>query len=246
MEQLGRLLLDDGDYDQARMVLNHGLAESRGVGDQVQTSALLNLLALVDTLTGRAASAATRYFESLEIAVRLGLKARAVWCLEGLAESLVSLDEHSLASAAAASAAIIRDDLGLEYWVEFCCPRRPSSPKPKPTSRASRLASVGGSAWPPRLVLTQAPKLFSDLVESGARAAGAELPGKSPDGLTRREVEILGQVASGFTNRDIAANLVISVDTVGRHISNLYRKISARGRADATAYAWRMNLVPEN
>ncbi|MDQ1060834.1 putative ATPase/DNA-binding CsgD family transcriptional regulator [Arthrobacter globiformis] len=246
MEQIGRLLIDDGDYDQAHMVLNHGLTESRSVGDQVQTSSLLNLLALVDTLTNRPAFAAAGYFESLQIAVRLGLKARAVWCLEGLAESFGSLNEHTLASTAAASAAIIRGDLGLEYWVEFCCPRRPSTPAPKPTTRATRLAALGGSAWPPQQILAQAPQRLLDLMEPPTPAACPRAPEKSPDGLTRREIEILGLVASGFTNRDIAANLVISIDTVGRHISNLYRKIGARGRADATAYAWRMNLVAGN
>ncbi|MCG2623048.1 helix-turn-helix transcriptional regulator [Arthrobacter sp. I2-34] len=48
-----------------------------------------------------------------------------------------------------------------------------------------------------------------------------------------------------MTSRAIAARLVISIDTVGRHITNLYRKIGARGRADATAYALHMGLVPE-
>ncbi|MCG2622978.1 LuxR C-terminal-related transcriptional regulator [Arthrobacter sp. I2-34] len=239
LEQLGRLLLDDGDYDQARLVLEHGLKESTGVGDQVQTSAFLNLLAHADTLTGRPAGAAARYLESLEIAVRLGLKARAVWCLEGLAESLANLTEPDLASAAAASAAVIREELGLEYWVEFCCPRRPNSPQPTP--RSTRLAAVGGSAWPPRLVLGQVPALLSKF--TGDESSVATAREQTCDGLTRRESEVLRLVAGGFTNQDIAERLVISIDTVKRHISNIYRKIGARGRADATAYAWQNNLV---
>jgi DNA-binding CsgD family transcriptional regulator len=64
-----------------------------------------------------------------------------------------------------------------------------------------------------------------------------------PDGLTAREVEVLRLVASGQTNKEIATALVVSVPTVQRHIANIYGKIGARGRADATAYAIRRGLA---
>ena len=57
-----------------------------------------------------------------------------------------------------------------------------------------------------------------------------------PDGLTEREVEVLRLVAGGQTNKEIAGELVLSVRTVERHIGNIYKKIGARGRADAAAY----------
>ena len=61
--------------------------------------------------------------------------------------------------------------------------------------------------------------------------------------LTAREAEVLRLVASGQTNAEIAAALSLSVRTVERHIGNLYGKIGARGRADATAYALRQGLL---
>ena len=63
------------------------------------------------------------------------------------------------------------------------------------------------------------------------------------EGLTKREVEVLRLVAGGSTNNEIANDLVLSVRTVERHIGNIYAKIGARGRADATAYALTRNLV---
>ena len=45
--------------------------------------------------------------------------------------------------------------------------------------------------------------------------------------------------------REIAVQLVVSVATVERHIANLYAKIGARGRADATAFALRNGLMPD-
>jgi DNA-binding CsgD family transcriptional regulator len=69
-------------------------------------------------------------------------------------------------------------------------------------------------------------------------------PRSYPDGLTAREAEVLQLIATGRTTREIADELVVSVGTVERHISNLYGKIGARGRADATAYALRHDLAP--
>jgi DNA-binding CsgD family transcriptional regulator len=65
-----------------------------------------------------------------------------------------------------------------------------------------------------------------------------------PDGLTAREVEVLRLLAEGKTNKEIAVALVVSVPTVQRHIANIYGKIDARGRADATAYAISRGLTP--
>ena len=62
-------------------------------------------------------------------------------------------------------------------------------------------------------------------------------------GLTSREVEVLRLVALGQSNKEIAAELVLSVRTVERHITNVYGEIDARGKADATAYAIRHSLV---
>ncbi len=64
-----------------------------------------------------------------------------------------------------------------------------------------------------------------------------------PDGLTAREVEVLRLIASGQTNNEVAEELVLSVRTVERHIGNIYGKISARGRADATAYTLTRGLI---
>jgi DNA-binding CsgD family transcriptional regulator len=60
--------------------------------------------------------------------------------------------------------------------------------------------------------------------------------------LTPRELEVLRLIAGGDSNSEIAARLGRSINTVERHVANVYRKIDARGRADATAYAIRNGL----
>ena len=54
--------------------------------------------------------------------------------------------------------------------------------------------------------------------------------------LTSRQVEVLGQIARGKTTREIADELVLSERTVERHIADVYAKIGARNRSEATAF----------
>ncbi|MGE0542179.1 MAG: response regulator transcription factor [Dehalococcoidia bacterium] len=62
-------------------------------------------------------------------------------------------------------------------------------------------------------------------------------------GLTPREVEVLGLLAAGLSNREIAEELVVSVRTVGRHVDNIYGKIGVHDRGKARQYAREHNLT---
>ena len=61
--------------------------------------------------------------------------------------------------------------------------------------------------------------------------------------LTAREREVLEAIASGATNREIAARLFLSPHTVKEHTSALYRKLGARNRAEAVQRAQRIGLL---
>jgi DNA-binding NarL/FixJ family response regulator len=62
-------------------------------------------------------------------------------------------------------------------------------------------------------------------------------------GLTPREVEVLRLVATGKTNRAIAADLFLSEKTVARHVSNIFTKLGVSSRSAATAYAYQHDLT---
>ena len=74
-------------------------------------------------------------------------------------------------------------------------------------------------------------------------APAATAPIGDDAGLTGRELEILSLLARGFSNREMADQLVLSPRTIERHLENLYRKTGARNRAEATAYAYTRGLV---
>jgi DNA-binding CsgD family transcriptional regulator len=80
-------------------------------------------------------------------------------------------------------------------------------------------------------------------LEALSASLGPATPVDLPAGLTGREAEVLTLVAAGRTNGQIAAELVISEYTVMRHVSNIYAKIDASNRADATAFAVRNGLA---
>ncbi|MFC5814761.1 response regulator [Nonomuraea harbinensis] len=67
---------------------------------------------------------------------------------------------------------------------------------------------------------------------------------RRPDGLTQREVEVLGLIAQGRSNAEIAGQLHISEATVKTHINNLFAKTRVRDRAQAVTYAFRQGLAP--
>ncbi len=74
---------------------------------------------------------------------------------------------------------------------------------------------------------------------TGAAPAAVSTPARSPvlDELTRRELEVLGLIAGGMRNREIAAQLVISERTVGNHISNIFTKLAVADRVQAVLRA---------
>jgi DNA-binding CsgD family transcriptional regulator len=102
--------------------------------------------------------------------------------------------------------------------------RAGSAPSALVDSARARFAELGMTVWEGRAA------------ELAARTAHA------PSGLSKRETEVLRLLATGMTNRQIADALVVSVHTVERHVNNLYRKIGARNRADAAAFAVRSGL----
>lgn len=61
--------------------------------------------------------------------------------------------------------------------------------------------------------------------------------------LTRRELEVLGLLAQGLSNKEIAGVIWLSDRTVERHITSLYRKIGVARRSEATAFALRNGVV---
>ena len=99
------------------------------------------------------------------------------------------------------------------------------------------IARDSGGSPAPSCASGQAPARPARPVATAAHVA------TPPARLTLREAEVLGLIAAGKSNREMATILRRSERTIERHIESLYRKIDARNRADATAYAFRHQLA---
>jgi DNA-binding NarL/FixJ family response regulator len=97
------------------------------------------------------------------------------------------------------------------------------------------------------LELEAAKTVFEQLgAEPDLRRVAGLLPGTAkPDGhtLTARELEVLRLVASGKSNKAIAAALFLSEKTIERHLSNIFCKLDVRSRTAAAAYAFEHKLL---
>jgi LuxR family maltose regulon positive regulatory protein len=88
-----------------------------------------------------------------------------------------------------------------------------------------------------------ADNVESDIVVHRSRPARPGQPLLDP--LTHREMEVLLWLAQGASNQDIAHNLMISLDTTKRHVSNILSKLGAKNRTQAVARARSLGLLEE-
>ena len=82
-----------------------------------------------------------------------------------------------------------------------------------------------------------------DAVPAAERDGFAVVPGLVEQ-LTSRELEVLEMLAAGKSNRAIAAQLVVTLDTVKKHVSHVLGKLGAANRTEAVARARELSLIP--
>jgi DNA-binding NarL/FixJ family response regulator len=94
-----------------------------------------------------------------------------------------------------------------------------------------------------RLVARGDSLLFPASIRRLAERYAPAAPGRALPDLTAREAEVLGLVAAGRTNAEIAAELVLGVETVKTHVANLLGKLGARDRTQAVVAAYESGFV---
>lgn len=87
------------------------------------------------------------------------------------------------------------------------------------------------------------PSLAKLLVRDHLSQSPASKAGRSPDGLTEREGEVLAHLAEGASNSEIGEALAVSPKTVARHRENIMRKLNLHSRTELVKYAIRKGII---
>ena len=95
------------------------------------------------------------------------------------------------------------------------------------------------------LTRSSAPEYVHKLLDALGEPAAVDIPiaRNLIDPLSQRELEVLRLIVEGATNKEIADELVLTVNTVKRHISNIFGKLHVSNRTQAIARAREINLL---
>lgn len=217
------LALDGGRAEAAAATARRLLAEPR---DPIHRSQLLPSLIDVLLAVGELDSAEPLAAELSELATVVGTPAL-----------------HALASRALGSVLVHRRDpdraieplrRALHAFVDL---RNPYEAARTRLLLSQALAAVGDDE---SAVIEQetARRTFAELGTAPPLAGSDRLHSVRPGGLSAREAEVLGLVADGLSNQQIARKLQLSEKTVARHLSNIFRKLDVGSRTAAAAYAF--------
>jgi DNA-binding CsgD family transcriptional regulator len=230
-------LIMAGDLAAADGVCAAALARSRDAGDLVNQSMQLPQMVIVDLHAGRVEDAAAHLREGLQIALRTGGWGDLLGCLDCCGYLCAATGRPAEAVTIwAAWAALFRQG-GYADWPADV--RRQEEPL-----RAAREA-----LGPARACAAEERGAAMSLatVAEYALMLTAPAPQQAPPPglatLSARERELVTLVAQGHTNAQIAAQLFISVRTVGSHLDRIRDKTGCRRRADLTRLALATGLV---
>jgi LuxR family maltose regulon positive regulatory protein len=103
------------------------------------------------------------------------------------------------------------------------------------------LLKTGITKWENDDLLAYARKLLAAFADESAPPAAGEAP--QPGILSERELEVLHLMAAGYSNKEIANELVIAIGTAKRHTANIFDKLDVRNRTEAVTKARQLGLL---
>jgi DNA-binding CsgD family transcriptional regulator/tetratricopeptide (TPR) repeat protein len=235
---LARLRRVQGEVEMARTLLEQALAVAISGGERTYELAVRSLLAQICAETDRLPAAREHLTPARKIASN-GEDWRGLAGQLHVAEGVVAVASMALAEAER------HFQQAIQTYRRYTHPFGAAEALLL-WSRGLRIAGESATA---KDKLQAAEDIYrrhsaGDLwFERLARERQPVHPAPYPDGLSEREVAVLRLVAAGRTNQQIADALVISLNTVARHVSNIFGKTRVANRAEAASYAHRRGLI---
>ncbi len=229
----GEIILPTGDFARARALTEESLALRTELGDKRGVGAALNNLGTIALMTGNYGEAQPLCKKSLEIWHEIGDLWRIALVLDEFAWLSSAQGSPRRAVRLAGAAAAVRDrfSIPLSELVRATLERGRSAAKQALAQGAYASAWQEGYELDPEEAVRYA--LHTD--EMPALGGSGQRPSTQTDLLSPRERQIAIRVAQGRTNRQIAAELVISERTVDTHVTHILAKLKVRSRAEVAA-----------
>ncbi len=229
---LALLRLAQGDGKAAAAALSRALSEAT---EPMQRVALLPAYIEILLAAGDIEQARAACQDLGDVAERQG--SHALGAMADYARGAVHLAEGD------ARTALVALRRACQAWQGLGAPRETARTRVLVGRACAGLGDLDTAA----MELEAARETFAKLGAAPELARVESLASRAADrevhGLTARELQILRELATGKTNREIAEALVISDHTVRRHIQNIFAKLGVSSRAAATAFAFRHGLI---
>jgi predicted ATPase/DNA-binding CsgD family transcriptional regulator len=218
-----------GDLAQARQLAGEGLEASERAGDSLARGMLNGLLGTVQWLLDDPAAGESSLREAIRVQYLLGHRMGMATSLEGLAWVVGSSGQPERAARLLGAAAALFGELGLMPILPYWDVHRAACEE---AVRGSLGEARYRSCWEQGHALSR-DQVAAIALESAPPAhedAPTAAAGQDGDELSARELEVARLVASGLTNRAIAAELFVSVATIKTHVSHILTKLGLGSR----------------
>jgi len=235
---LGTVLLLKGDLEGARRKFEEGLVLGRSIGDRVSLCNALFDLAQLELAVGDHDAAFRRFAEGIAPSKEMGDRSNVAYILEGLSTVAGARGEAERAARLLGASEALRSAIGLRGHTYYQ-PDRALYGRIEAEARATLGEAAFEATWAEGRAMSPEEAIEYALEEPTAPHDQS----RAPSGLTRRELEVLGLLARGMSNQQIAESLTISEHTVHRHVSNVLGKLGVSSRAAAVAQAGRLGLL---
>jgi len=238
LAQLGWLVATaEADHQRAAALLTESLALSTEVGDKYRIAFALRALGTVALRRGHPEDAAAHYRKSLVLSREVHEGWVTQECLLGLAGVACALGYCRRAAQLFGAAEALRDTLGLR--------RLAADERDRKHRVAAARAALGDeaflAAWAEGRAMTLELAVEIAIAPTESAPAKATREGrkarKPTDLLTAREREVAALIASGQSNRDIGALLMIAEKTAEAHVQHILDKLGFRSRSQIASWA---------